>query len=112
MQSVISRALVASFVVLVLSMSGFSKTPLRSEGAITPFVCVDYLPASGEIIAYFGYNSTYDGPVTIPVGPNNFFSPGILYRGQPTVFEPGIHNTAFVSNFILSGSSSQITWFV
>ena len=38
--------------------------------------------------AYFSHNRT---PVTIPVGPDNAFSPGPADRGQPTTFLPGHH---------------------
>ena len=121
MQSDISRALVASLVVLVLSASVFGQTPSRPPGcpatkAIVPFVCVSPLPPPGEspnvtfqdnihwgmdlrppnipiahpFVAYFGYFNTCDGPITTALD-NNFFFPDMPDRGQPMVFEPGLH---------------------
>jgi hypothetical protein len=40
-------------------------------------------------IARFGYDNTTGAAVTIPVGSNNFFTPGNKNRGQTTVFQPG-----------------------
>ncbi|HEV8673476.1 MAG TPA: hypothetical protein VGX21_05470 [Methylomirabilota bacterium] len=49
-------------------------------------------------------------PVTIEVGENNFFSPGVLFRNQPTEFFPGVHHWVFATSFQVSGSQTQITW--
>ena len=41
----------------------------------------------GTFNLYFGYqNRNWEEAVSIPVGPNNFFSPGAADRGQPTHF--------------------------
>jgi len=43
----------------------------------------------GNIIMTFGYfNHNWEEELDIPVGPNNFFSPGDADRGQPTHFLP------------------------
>src|SRR6185312_16322964 len=58
----------------------------------------------------FGYVSSFATPVHVDVGPNNFFSPGVLFRNQPTDFLPGAHSNVFATNFQVSASTPQITW--
>ena len=50
--------------------------------------------------------------MTLPIGPDNFVSPGVINRGQPTVFLPGLHPRQFSTEWVVSGSTAQITWFV
>jgi len=143
MQSDISRALVASLVVLVLSAPVFSQTSSRPPGcpatkAIVPFLCISPLPRPGEsgpgdrsdnlywgtdgtdvsspnivnqFVAYFGYVNTCDGPIT-PTVLENFFVFGAIDRGQPTVFEPGVHFRAIAIKHVSSGSTPQLVWFL
>jgi hypothetical protein len=47
-----------------------------------------------------------------PGEPKNCFSPGVLFRGQPIVFQPGVHDRVFSSTFQISASQTQITWFL
>jgi hypothetical protein len=46
----------------------------------------------GEVVASFGYVSPNTIPVSVPVGPQNFVSPGPQDRGQKTMFFPGRHD--------------------
>jgi len=43
----------------------------------------------GAYTAYFGYKNDNMGEVTVPVGPNNRFSPAPQDRSQPTTFQSG-----------------------
>jgi hypothetical protein len=59
----------------------------------------------------FTVHFNYNNQNTVPVGvvaapPNNTFSPGNYYRGQPSVFLPGNHTNAF--SVIFDGSG--LTW--
>jgi PKD repeat protein len=56
--------------------------------------------------AYFGYRNDLPTPVAIPVGANNSFTPGQADRGQPTVFQPGIHFRAVAVVF----ESHEVAW--
>ena len=50
----------------------------------------------GGITLYFGYlNRNYREQPSIPVGPDNFFSPGEPDRGQPAYFYPRTHRFVF-----------------
>ena len=49
--------------------------------------------------ARLGYENPNAMAVTIPLGPGNYFSPDPQDRGQPTVFEPGVHAEAFEAEF-------------
>ena len=47
--------------------------------------------ADGSLTLSFAYFSHNRQPVTIPIGPDNAFSPGPPDRGQPETFLPGHH---------------------
>jgi len=74
--------------------------------------CVIYRADTNTLLAFFGYASTYPTTVHIDVGENNFFSPGVIFRNQPTDFLPGLHQNEFATSFQVSGSQTQITWFL
>jgi hypothetical protein len=87
-----------------------------AQGTVAPVLkCVRYhteAEQNNQLEAFFGYISTLSAGVTIDVGENNFFSPGIIDRGQPTILQPGLHEEVFSTAFQLSGSQTQITWFL
>jgi hypothetical protein len=43
----------------------------------------------------------------IDVGPNNFFSPGVRFRNQPTDFLPGPHPNDFATSFQVSAAQRK-----
>src|SRR5262249_17958533 len=101
------KAIAIAAVVLVVA----GAAPCAAQ-QVTPYLeCVDFQPGN-TLEARFGYVSTYPTEVTINIGPEHFLSPGTLNRGQPTVFLPGDHHDVFRTTFHLSGSSTQITWFM
>ena len=87
-----------------------------AQGTVAPVLkCVRYHtePERDNVLeAFFGYISSHSAAVTIDVAENNFFSPGVIDRGQPTVFQPGVHEEVFSTTFALSGSQTQVTWFL
>lgn len=62
----------------------------------------------GTIRASFGYVNRHNTPVTMTVGDSNYFSPGVQDRGQPTLFQPGIHQDAFT--VLLPENGTSIAW--
>jgi len=83
------------------------------SSTVTPVLdCVVYHQESNALTAYFGYVNTSASTMHVDVGPNNFFSPGILFRNQPTDFLPGEHHRVFSTSFQVSASQPQITWFL
>ena len=66
---------------------------------------------NGSYTARFGYDNSTGAAVTIPVGPNNYFTPGNQNRGQTTVFQPGRVNNAFSVTFNANGNNLAI-WFL
>jgi hypothetical protein len=100
---------------VVALVVGLPRT-VAAQGTVAPVItCVRYHTepaASNQLDAFFGYYSTYAGDVTIPIGESNFFSPGVIERGQPTVFHPGLNVDVFSTRFAVSGSQTQITWFL
>jgi FG-GAP repeat protein/putative Ig domain-containing protein len=66
---------------------------------------------NGTYTARFGYDNSTGAAVTIPVGSNNFFTPGNQNRGQTTVFQPGLVSNAFSVTFKASGNNLAV-WFL
>lgn len=61
----------------------------------------------------FGFASSMDAPVSIPVSADNAFTPGAQNRGQVTVFAPGTVVNAFTVTFTASGNGNDIAiWFL
>ena len=86
-------ALAGTFVVLtegLIAQSGLDPfgSRRRATGAPVAPVFEGWEPnRDGTFSLYFGYqNRNWQEEVDIPVGPNNFFSPGPPDRGQPTHF--------------------------
>jgi len=88
--------------------------PARQVSAQTQVIplppCVRYHISTNTLDAYFGYAAT--AAAHFDVGPDNFFSPGVLFRNQPLDFEAGVHDSVFVTFFQVSASTPQVTWSV
>ena len=61
--------------------------------------------SDGTYSATFGYTSENEAAVSIPVGPDNFTSPGETDQGQPTTFQAGTVTSAFT----VTGIPGEIT---
>jgi hypothetical protein len=69
-----------------------------ASDAVRPVLeCVAETPDG--YVAHFGYLNEHADVVTVPVGPDNKFSPSPADRGQPTAFQPGRVVEAFVVGF-------------
>ena len=131
---VVSFLCLFAFVTADQSLGQTPPQPPCPARSIHPFVCVMPVPRLDEQlinnpsieptlgigfyfeappqIVYFGYVNSCSEPLVIPVGDDNFFSPEPQDRGQPTVFEPGIHYKAFVTSYVTSPQIPQLAWFV
>jgi hypothetical protein len=108
-----ARLAVIVVVIAVAVVALTLQLTLAQSGSVLPVLnCVIYFNDTNTLAAIFGYVSTFPEPVTLPVGPENFFSPGVLFRNQPTEFLPGLHDNLFATSFVVSGSLTQVTWFV
>jgi hypothetical protein len=65
-----------------------------------------------ELTAVFGYVNSSGSTIHEDIGEHNFFSPGVLNRGQPVDFLPGRHPVAFQTSFQPSASLTQVSWFL
>ena len=83
-----------------------------AQDLIPTLDCEVYDANTNTQIAEFGYASTFTTTVHIDVGPNNFFSPGVLFRNQPTDFLPGVQTNVFATSWVVTGSMTQVTWFL
>jgi hypothetical protein len=68
--------------------------------------------ANGTYTARFGYHNSTGAAVTIPVGANNYFTPGNQNRGQTTVFQPGRVINAFSATFTKGASNNLAVWYL
>lgn len=80
--------------------------PRPPTGKIEVFACVDVHGAAFD--AKFGYNGNA-GPIEIPAGPSNGFSPAPVDRGQVTRFSDGYVLAAFTVKDIVE---PELTWTV
>ena len=87
----------------VLAQEG-SEEPLNPCTVEPIFHCAQPMD-DGRVIGHFGYRSSCpesDKPAEdkyIPIGDENYFTPGPIDRGQPKVFIPGEHVDEFEVEF-------------
>jgi hypothetical protein len=67
---------------------------------------------NGTWTARFGYDNSTGVAVTIPMGANNYFTPGAQNRGQTTVFQPGRLTNAFSVTFTKGRSNNLAAWYL
>jgi hypothetical protein len=109
------RSFRVGIALVALSVFGLARPPhadAQSPQLVPLLKCVIYNNDTNTLIAFFGYASTFTTTVHVDIGPSNFFSPGVLFRGQPSDFLIGLHEQVFGTSFVVSGSSTQITWFL
>ena len=83
------------------------------QPTVQPIVnCSRYHPDTNVLDVFFGYASSYATTVNIPVGTNNFLTPGDPNRNQPVSFSPGVHDRVFFTSFNLTPAEQELTWFV
>lgn len=84
--------------------------PLETPGPGTVIPGLDdvCVTRNGLCTASFGYTSRNDKTVQVPVGEKNRFSPGEKNRGQPEIFQPGVHHDVFSITY--SPDSTNQVW--
>ena len=87
-------------------------SPLLDAGnTITPAYEGWYPNPDGTLTLSFGYYSrNKEEVVDIPVGPNNFLSPGPENQGQPTTFHPLRHWGVFTVRVPADFGDRKLTW--
>jgi hypothetical protein len=84
------RSVRARIALAALSASLMAR-PASAQTVVPVLDCVIYNQSNNTLLAFFGYASSFATPIQIEIGVNNFFSPGVLFRNQPTEFLPGLH---------------------
>jgi hypothetical protein len=82
----------------------------QTNAQVMPFVsCVEFLPQR-NLRAHFGYVRTFATEVTLPIGFDNFMTPGMINRGQPQTFLPGFQDRAFSTDFQIAPTLVSVSW--
>ena len=86
--------------------------PVRKSGqSVTPAYEGWYRNADGSYSLSFGYyNRNAEEGVEIPVGPENFITPGDSNQGQPTHFEPRRHWGVFAVRVPADFGNKKVVW--
>jgi hypothetical protein len=87
-------------------------TPIREAGqTVTPAFEGWYKNADGTFSLSFGYlNRNSKEVIEVPIGPNNFVSPGAQNQGQPTSFAPRRHWGVFTVTVPADFGDKRIVW--
>jgi len=88
-------------------------TPSARGKTVTPAFEGWYANKDGSFSISFGYyNRNSDEVLDIPIGPDNFVSPGDPNQGQPTRFYAKRHWGVFVVNVPADFGKKQVVWTV
>ena len=115
MRSTCRTVLLVAMSALVASAPVNAQLPLspirRSGQTVTPAYEGWYRNADGSYSLSFGYyNRNADEAMEIPVGPDNFVTPGDSNQGQPTHFEPRRHWGVFAVRVPANFGSNKVVW--
>lgn len=82
--------------------------PRASAAQVIPLAdCVTRGSDASHLEAWFGYRNSGTDAAAIPLGPDNFFVPPPVDRGQPVVFDPGEFHRVFSVEFEIG---SFVSW--
>lgn len=103
----------AVFVIMTLVASSASAQSYRKGQHIEPAYEGWRQQEDGSYVLIFGYhNENWEEEPDIPIGPNNFFSPGVEDRGQPTHFLPRRNRFTFEVPVPADFGEREIAWTV
>jgi hypothetical protein len=86
-------------------------TPKASGQTVTPAYEGWYRNADGTFSLSFGYlNRNAQEVIDIPIGPDNFISPGVQNQGQPTEFQPRRHWGVFAVRVPADFGKGEVVW--
>lgn len=85
--------------------------PSAAGEAVTPVFEGWYRNPDGTYSLSFGYfNRNFEEVIEVPIGADNFISPGEAGQGQPTHFEPRRHWGVFAVKVPADFGSREIVW--
>lgn len=95
----------------MLLVAGFvSAIEVNDYDSVRPILECVKDAGDGNYVAYFGYLNENDMRVEIPVGENNFFTPGPQDRGQTIEFLPGRTPYYPDAEFNVAFDGSNLVW--
>ena len=112
--SEIQRIFSAILLVALLSQTALGAEPSYRKGQfIEPAYEGWRQQEDGSYIFIFGYqNENWEEELNVPVGANNFFSPGLEDRGQPTHFLPRRNRFTFEVPVPADWGDKELAWTV
>lgn len=103
---------VTTLFVLMLGTAASAQTYLKGQHVEPAFEGWRQLE-NGNYMMIFGYhNENWEEELDIPVGENNFFSPGMEDRGQPTHFLPRRNRFTFEVEVPEDWGDKELAWTV
>ena len=108
-------SLAAALGVVLVATSVSAQLPLTTPKAagqtVSPAYEGWYKNADGTFTMSFGYyNRNAEEVVEIPIGPNNFISPGSQNQGQPSSFQPRRNWGVFGVKVPADFGKKEVTW--
>ena len=112
MSAVITVALGSCVVTIDAAVAQMPMAPPAAAGqTVTPAFEGWYRNPDGTFSLSFGYfNRNFEQVIEIPVGPDNFISPGDTDRGQPSRFEARRHWGVFAVRVPADFGEGEIVW--
>lgn len=105
------RKLVFTFLVMVVSFSVFGDNDYLRGEHIEPAYEGWWENEDGTFTLVFGYmNENWEEEIDVPIGDENYFSPGALDRGQPTHFLPRRNRFTFEVVVPADWKDREIVW--
>lgn len=104
---------IALMIFLVPGLCAVSATA-QFGGTVLPILeCIEPVPGSTALRAYFGYNNTSAGEIFIPAGSSrNYFTPGGADRNQPQRFQPDEQRNVFSIFFVPNEDFNYVTFYL
>jgi len=113
MKSITLRTLLLGFLLVFTSSAALAQLSYRKGQHVEPAYEGWRENADGTFSFIFGYfNENWEENLDIPVGENNFFSPGDSDRGQPTHFLPRRNRFTFEVRVPGDWGDKELTWTV
>lgn len=110
--SALRRTVAALGLAMVVAALGLAAaSPAAAGGSVQPLLNCYFVNPDGTYTVSLGYRNSA-GALTIPVGPQNYVSPGQQNWGQPTVFQAGTQSNVWTPTVTQAQVYAGTNWVV